>query len=178
MTSPPGRSGSEIINLNVGGTKFSTSRQTLTQVQDTFFTGLLSGRIQTFKDEDGAIFIDRDPQLFRLILNYLRNRSLSLDDVNVKELKHEAEFYGIAPLVRKLTLCEDLDKSGCGDVLFYSYLAPPSIPPHEQPVAKAVTARGHSRGASVDLRRSHSRNSSADLRGPQRPDRPPPPVPG
>ena len=156
----------------------------ISQVQDTFFTGLLSGRIQTFKDEDGAIFIDRDPQLFRLILNYLRNRSLSFDDVNLKELKHEAEYYGISPLVKKLTLCDELDKSGCGDVLFYSYLSPPPIPPHEQPAAvtsKPVqrVAGGHSRAASVDLRRSHSRNSSADLRtGPVRPDRPPPPVPG
>ena len=69
-------------------------------------SGLLSGRIQTYKDDTGAIFIDRDPQLFRIILNYLRNRSLSLDDVNLKELKHEAEFYGIAPLVKKLSLCE------------------------------------------------------------------------
>jgi len=182
MTSPPLRTTGEIINLNVGGTKFSTSRQTLTQVQDTFFTGLLSGRIQTYKDDNGAIFIDRDPQLFRLILNYLRNRSLSLDDVNLKELKHEAEYYGIAPLVKKLSLCEDLDKSGCGDVLFYSYLAPPSVPPHEAASKTASTAGrvsgGHSRGASADLRRSHSRTSSADLRGPQRPDRPPPPVPG
>ena len=111
-----------------GGRRFSTSRQTLTQVQDTFFTGLLSGRIQTLKDEQGAIFIDRDPELFRLIINFLRNRSLAF-----KDLRHEAEFYGISPLVKKLSLCEDLDKSGCGDVLFYSYLAPPNIPPHEAP---------------------------------------------
>eukprot|EP00092_Neocalanus_flemingeri_P020181 GFUD01021852.1.p1 GENE.GFUD01021852.1~~GFUD01021852.1.p1 ORF type:complete len:711 (-),score=193.62 GFUD01021852.1:199-2331(-) len=193
------RSSTEIIHLNVGGRRFSTSRQTLTQVQDTFFTGLLSGRIQTLKDEQGAIFIDRDPELFRLILNYLRNRSLAFDDVNFKDLRHEAEFYGIAPLVKKLSLCEDLDKSGCGDVLFYSYLPPPSIPAHEAPpppkpsLAQAdrpgtvlrvdpplpsVPPRaGHSRAGSVDLRRSHSRTSSADLRHPTRPDRPPPPVP-
>ena len=111
-----------------GGRRFSTSRQTLTQVQDTFFTGLLSGRIQTLKDEQGAIFIDRDPELFRLIINFLRNRSLAF-----KDLRHEAEFYGISPLVKKLSLCEDLDRSGCGDVLFCSYLAPQNIPPHEAP---------------------------------------------
>ena len=74
--SPPQRTGTDIVHLNVGGKKFSTSRQTLTQVQsiistfsissfsnlqvqDTFFTGLLSGRIQTSRDEQGAIFIDR-----------------------------------------------------------------------------------------------------------------------
>jgi len=205
-SSPPGlgsslssRSNTEIIHLNVGGRLFSTSRQTLTQVQDTFFTGLLSGRIQTLKDEQGAIFIDRDPELFRLILNFLRNRSLAFDEINFKDLRHEAEFYGISPLVKKLSLCEDLDKSGCGDVIFYSYLSPPSVPHHEgtastkvcnsqierpgtvlrvDPSVPTVPPRaGHSRTGSVDLRRSHSRNSSADLRPPSRPDRPPPPVP-
>jgi len=201
-TSSTSRSATEIIHLNVGGRRFSTSRQTLTQVQDTFFTGLLSGRIQTTKDETGAIFIDRDPDLFRLILNYLRNRSLSFENVNFKELRHEAEFYGISPLVKKLSLCADLDVSGCGDVLFYSYLPPPPVPPHEHPPPPApksvvpTTDRpgnvlrvaegaslpsvppraGHSRNSSVDLRRTHSRNGSNST--PTRPDRPPPPIPG
>jgi hypothetical protein len=62
----------DIVHLNVGGTRFSTSRITLTQICDSFFSSLLSGRIQSLKDEKGAIFIDRDPDLFRLILNYLR----------------------------------------------------------------------------------------------------------
>jgi hypothetical protein len=124
------RPGADIIQLNVGGTRFATSRQTLTQVladadadtdadvasqvQDTFFTGLLSGRIQTSRDEQGAIFIDRDPDLFRLVLSYLRNHTIAFDDVNFKELRHEAEFYGIAPLVKKLSLCAELDISGEG----------------------------------------------------------------
>lgn len=197
--SPPQRTGTDIINLNVGGQRFSTSRQTLTQVQDTFFTGLLSGRIQTSRDEQGAIFIDRDPDLFRLILSYLRNRSLAFEDVNFKELRHEAEFYGIAPLVKKLSLCAELDISGCGDVLFYSYLPPPPVPHHEQPPPKLATQAGdrpggvlrvvdgclpsvppragHSRTSS-EARRSHSRTSSADLRTPpSRPGHPPPPIP-
>ncbi|TWW77740.1 SH3KBP1-binding protein 1 SETA-binding protein 1 [Takifugu flavidus] len=38
---------------------------------------------------------------------------------------HEAEFYGIAPLVRKLQLCDELDRSSCGNVLFNGYLPPP-----------------------------------------------------
>lgn len=63
---------SDIVNLNVGGKRFSTSKTTLTQVAETFFTSLLSGRIQSLRDEHGAIFIDRDPELFSIILNYLR----------------------------------------------------------------------------------------------------------
>lgn len=40
--------------------------------------------------------------------------------------RHEAEFYGIAPLVKRLMLCQDLHHSSCGDVLFCGYLSPPS----------------------------------------------------
>lgn len=63
----------------------------------------------------------------------------------MKALLHEAEFYGLSGLVKQLTLCTELEVSGCGDVLFYSYLAPPLIPgPEEgnkkQQQAKASTA--------------------------------------
>ncbi|KAM9317550.1 SH3KBP1-binding protein 1 isoform 2-T2 [Pholidichthys leucotaenia] len=125
--SQPGRSG-DIIHLNVGGKRFSTSRQTLTWVPDSFFSSLLSGRISTLKDETGAIFIDRDPSLFAPILNFLRTKELQPRSVNVHMLMHEAEFYGIAPLVRKLQLCDELDRSSCGNVLFNGYLPPPVYP--------------------------------------------------
>jgi len=188
--------GGEIVDLNVGGTKFSTSRQTLTAITDTFFTSMLSGRINTHKDESGAIFIDRDPELFRSILNYLRNRTINVEGLSphdISLLRHEAEFYGISPLIRKLSLCADLHTSGCGDVLFYAYLPPPTNPPpapHPKPLNSERPGtllrlqdglpsgphRGHSRNSSLDFRRTHSRNSSAEYRL-SRPDRPPPPIP-
>nr|XP_057945296.1 BTB/POZ domain-containing protein KCTD3 [Doryrhamphus excisus] len=118
----------EIIQLNVGGTRFSTSRQTLTWIPDSFFSSLLSGRISTLRDETGAIFIDRDPTAFAPILNFLRTKELDLRGVNISVLRHEAEFYGITPLVRRLLLCEELDRSSCGSVLFHGYLQPPVIP--------------------------------------------------
>ncbi|XP_034459464.1 SH3KBP1-binding protein 1-like [Hippoglossus hippoglossus] len=121
------RSG-DIIHLNVGGKRFSTSRQTLTWVPDSFFSSLLSGRISTLKDETGAIFIDRDPSLFAPILNFLRTKELHPRSINVHMLMHEAEFYGITPLVRKLQLCDELDRSSCGNVLFNGYLPPPVYP--------------------------------------------------
>uniref|UniRef100_A0A3B4GNQ8 Potassium channel tetramerization domain containing 3 n=1 Tax=Pundamilia nyererei TaxID=303518 RepID=A0A3B4GNQ8_9CICH len=88
----------EIIQLNVGGTRFSTSRQTLMWIPDSFFSSLLSGRISTLRDETGAIFIDRDPTAFAPILNFLRTKELDLRGVNISVLRHEAEFYGITPL--------------------------------------------------------------------------------
>ncbi|XP_051934094.1 SH3KBP1-binding protein 1 [Hippocampus zosterae] len=121
------RSG-DLIHLNVGGKRFSTSRQTLTWVPDSFFSSLLSGRISTLKDETGAIFIDRDPSLFAPILNFLRTKELHPRSVSVHLLMHEAEFYGITPLVRKLQLCDELDRSSCGNVLFNGYLPPPAHP--------------------------------------------------
>ncbi|KAM3875065.1 SH3KBP1-binding protein 1 [Diretmus argenteus] len=127
MTSNTART-AEIIHLNVGGKRFSTSRQTLTWVPDSFFSSLLSGRISTQKDETGAIFIDRDPSLFAPILNFLRTKELHPRSINVHMLMHEAEFYGITPLVRKLQLCDELDRSSCGNVLFNGYLPPPVYP--------------------------------------------------
>lgn len=45
--------------------------------------------------------------------------------IDLRSLRHEAEYYNIAPLVRRLMLCEELAQSTCGDVLFYGYLPPP-----------------------------------------------------
>uniref|UniRef100_A0A3B3TSA7 BTB/POZ domain-containing protein KCTD3 n=1 Tax=Poecilia latipinna TaxID=48699 RepID=A0A3B3TSA7_9TELE len=117
-----------IHHLPVSFTRFSTSRQTLTWIPDSFFSSLLSGRISTLRDETGAIFIDRDPTAFAPILNFLRTKELDLRGVNISVLRHEAEFYGITPLVRRLLLCEELDRSSCGSVLFHGYLPPPVVP--------------------------------------------------
>ncbi|XP_077980981.1 BTB/POZ domain-containing protein KCTD3-like [Glandiceps talaboti] len=127
----------EIIQLNVGGTRFSTSRQTLTWIPDSFFSSLLSGRISSLKDETGAIFIDRDPNLFIPILNYLRTKDLDLNDLNIQALRHEAEFYGITPLVKKLLFCEELDSSSCGNVLFHGYLPAAAFPSRDRRVHTA-----------------------------------------
>ncbi|KFM07750.1 BTB/POZ domain-containing protein KCTD3, partial [Aptenodytes forsteri] len=100
--------------------RFSTSRQTLMWIPDSFFSSLLSGRISTLKDETGAIFIDRDPAAFAPILNFLRTKELDL-----------RESYGhicFSSLVRRLLLCEELERSSCGSVLFHGYLPPPGIP--------------------------------------------------
>uniref|UniRef100_A0A672R5G6 BTB/POZ domain-containing protein KCTD3 n=1 Tax=Sinocyclocheilus grahami TaxID=75366 RepID=A0A672R5G6_SINGR len=90
-----------------------------------FVSSLLSGRISSLRDETGAIFIDRDPTAFAPILNFLRTKELDLRGVNISILRHEAEFYGITPLVRRLLLCEELERSSCGSVLFHGYLPPP-----------------------------------------------------
>ena len=99
-----------IIKLNVGGSSFHTSSSTLEWIPNTFFTTLLNGKLPSEKDENGAYFIDRDPDLFKIILQYLRTKQFSLLEndgsrINrrlVSELLHECEFYGISPLIERL----------------------------------------------------------------------------
>jgi hypothetical protein len=134
---------SDIIHLNVGGTKFSTSRQTLTCIQDSFFTSLLSQRIPTCRDETGALFIDRDPKLFSIILNFLRTKELDVNGVDISVLRHEAEFYGVLPLVQRLSLCEDLDRSLCGDVLFTGFITAPINIPQSSVSSSSTSSNGN-----------------------------------
>lgn len=120
-SSSPSSSASEIVTLNVGGQRFDTTRHTLLSINDTFFSVLLSGRLPSSKDQTGALFIDRDPALFAIILNYLRtNQLFAVTQANVEALKHEAQFYGISPLVRQLELYGSLVESPTcsGDILF------------------------------------------------------------
>uniref|UniRef100_A0AAZ3P2A9 BTB/POZ domain-containing protein KCTD3 n=1 Tax=Oncorhynchus tshawytscha TaxID=74940 RepID=A0AAZ3P2A9_ONCTS len=99
--------------------RFSTSRQTLMWIPDSFFSRWVNPHISI------SIFIDRDPTAFAPILNFLRTKELDLRGVNMNILRHEAEFYGITPLVRRLLLCEEIERSSCGSVLFHGYLPPP-----------------------------------------------------
>ncbi|KAJ7988956.1 hypothetical protein DPEC_G00314560 [Dallia pectoralis] len=151
----------EIIQLNVGGTRFSTSRQTLMWIPDSFFSSLLSGRISTLRDETGAIFIDRDPTAFAPILNFLRTKELDLRGVNINILRHEAEFYGITPLVRRLLLCEEIERSSCGSVLFHGYLPPPA-----QPARKSGPAHGAAGPAPEDRPEGGFLRTCSSLPGP------------
>ncbi|KAH0631479.1 hypothetical protein JD844_005813 [Phrynosoma platyrhinos] len=93
--------GAELIQLNV---QYVSSDPHLDpgffffQVPQEGRGSLLSGRISTLKDETGAIFIDRDPEVFAPILNFLRTKELDIRRTNISLLLHEAQFYGITPL--------------------------------------------------------------------------------
>ena len=61
------------ICLDVGGHKFTTSRQTLTSVPDTYLSAMFSGRFALAPDADSSYFIDRDGKHFGHVLNFLRD---------------------------------------------------------------------------------------------------------
>ena len=48
---------------------------------------------------DGAYFIDRDPNYFRIVLNYLRSGQLIIDSsISLEAIKLEASYFGLVGL--------------------------------------------------------------------------------
>lgn len=95
------------ISLNVGGQSFMTSRSTLTRCtppnSPLHRISTNSTHVMYDRDGDGAYIIDRDPEYFRIILNYLRNRKLVLPaEVSEEALLLEAEHFHINELIRIL----------------------------------------------------------------------------
>ncbi|XP_062458658.1 BTB/POZ domain-containing protein KCTD17 isoform X2 [Pezoporus occidentalis] len=99
---PPSGTHAKWVRLNVGGTVFLTTRQTLCREQKSFLCRLCQGEeLQSDRDETGAYLIDRDPTYFGPILNFLRHGKLVLDkDMAEEGVLEEAEFYNIGPLIR------------------------------------------------------------------------------
>lgn len=97
-------SGSKWVRLNVGGTYFVSTRQTLCREPKSFLCRLCcqdGPELGSDKDETGAYLIDRDPTYFGPILNYLRHGKLIINKELAEEgVLEEAEFYNIASLVR------------------------------------------------------------------------------
>ena len=62
----------EVVELNVGGQHLTTFASTLTKHSNSMLAAMFSGRHPVIKDSQGRPFIDRNPKMFGLILEYLR----------------------------------------------------------------------------------------------------------
>ena len=103
-----------IVPLNVGGVRFVTTLGTLRKYPDSFLGAMFSGRHRNLKkDETGAVFLDRDPMLFGIVLQFLRN------GVCACLCPHGVCNKGRAALPQSLlslyTRRQSLDKMGEGD---------------------------------------------------------------
>uniref|UniRef100_A0A915KMZ8 BTB domain-containing protein n=1 Tax=Romanomermis culicivorax TaxID=13658 RepID=A0A915KMZ8_ROMCU len=95
------------VRLNVGGQTFLTTKQTLCRDPKSFFYRLCQDDpdLSSDKDETGAFMIDRDPEYFGPILNYLRHGKLVINKHLAEEgILEEAEFYNLSGLI---TVCKD-----------------------------------------------------------------------
>jgi len=80
-------------------TLFSSSLETLTKFGESRLARLFNGGIPIVLDSlKQHYFIDRDGQMFRHVLNFVRNSRLLLPDdfADVELLLEEAKFYDIA----------------------------------------------------------------------------------
>ncbi|EGD75380.1 hypothetical protein PTSG_06457 [Salpingoeca rosetta] len=94
------------VQIDVGGTVFTTSKQTLTKFANSFFASMFSGRHELQPEDDGSFFVDRDPFVFRHVLNFMRGQPPQLEelsDVELKALKQDAQFYQLPELLEALT---------------------------------------------------------------------------
>lgn len=94
----------QMIVLNVGGKKFTTSLQTITAEPGSMLGIMFSGHHIIKKQADGSIFIDRDGTHFDIILNYLRGNITSKehlpDDRNtLSQLSCEVQYYKLKGLL-------------------------------------------------------------------------------
>lgn len=103
-----------IVELNVGGVHYTTTRQTLTSDKNSRLCDLFGGDSK-IKDAKGRIFLDRDGVLFRYILDYLRDEAIQLPEgFREKErLLKEAEHFKLTGLIKCIQALNDANQSGC-----------------------------------------------------------------
>ena len=82
------------VKLNVGGRSFETTAETLAACQ--YFQPFLAGRMPHGGDGKGRLFIDRSPDLFAVLLQFLRTRQRPPESVfaNRWALIGECAFFG------------------------------------------------------------------------------------
>jgi len=87
---------SELIILNVGGKRFTTSLSTLRSMKGTLLEEMFRKGANKTISADGSYFIDRDPSTFGHILDYIRSGDLLVksDDYNMRmQLLDDAEYF-------------------------------------------------------------------------------------
>ncbi|KAF6153531.1 hypothetical protein GIB67_027398 [Kingdonia uniflora] len=84
------------IKLNVGGKLFETTISTLQTSAPDSLLAALSSRTHN-QDPETPIFIDRDPEIFSVILSFLRSNRLpsTARRFSKQELAEEALYYGV-----------------------------------------------------------------------------------
>jgi len=94
---------SDVLKLNVGGQAYVTLRSTLCDDVNSMLFSKFSpdSAFASPAEVDGMIFIDRDPNCFKYVLNFLRcgcKAQFDPKDVDLKQLAAEADYFGLVAL--------------------------------------------------------------------------------
>ncbi|XP_058120645.1 BTB/POZ domain-containing protein Tiwaz [Anopheles ziemanni] len=106
------------VHIDVGGTIYTSSLETLTKYPDSRLAKLFNGCIPIVLDSlKQHYFIDRDGGMFRHILNFMRNSKLlvSEDFPDLELLLEEAKYFDIVPMIKQIEhLKKERQRSGNG----------------------------------------------------------------
>ncbi|EFO96822.1 CRE-TAG-303 protein [Caenorhabditis remanei] len=136
-----GSSSSNWVRLNVGGKVFQTTRSTLMRESGSFLYRLCQDELglPTDKDETGAYLIDRDPDFFSPILNYLRHGKLILNPgLSEEGILAEADFYNL-PTLSQLIMDRMQDRESGLNCLSNKFVYR-VLQCHEEELASVVSA--------------------------------------
>ncbi|XP_026212582.1 BTB/POZ domain-containing protein KCTD9b isoform X2 [Anabas testudineus] len=101
-----GQTHTDWLTLNVGGRCFTTTRSTLVSKEpESMLAHMFRGKDvwRNKQDSQGAYLIDRSPDYFEPILNYLRHGQLIINEgINPLGVLEEARFFGIEQLAEQL----------------------------------------------------------------------------
>ncbi|XP_035513533.1 BTB/POZ domain-containing protein KCTD9a [Morone saxatilis] len=94
------------LTLNIGGRPFTTTRSTLVSKEPESMLAHMFREKDVWgnkRDRHGAYLIDRSPEYFEPILNYLRHGQLIINEgINIRGVLEEARFFGIEQLAEQL----------------------------------------------------------------------------
>jgi uncharacterized protein YjbI with pentapeptide repeats len=90
-----------IVELNVGGKHLITALSTLLKDPESMLAAMFSGRHSIGTDTEGKYFIDRDGDLFTILLNFMRTDEIALPSspVLLADLLREARYFQLSTLI-------------------------------------------------------------------------------
>ena len=94
----------EIIRLNVGGRLMTTTRTTLIKHKDSLLEKMFQedSPLPPARMVDGGYFIDADPDVFCVILTWLRHGIIESKDVSMEHVGAAASFFGLVDLEKAI----------------------------------------------------------------------------
>lgn len=108
----------EVIELDIGGTHYiATTRTTLCKIPDSALAAMFSGN-HPLKTHKGKVFIDRDGDIFCMLISYLRNNKLPVFEDKAYEnlFYEELNYWGISPIRYSINF-EQFDPLWCASSL-------------------------------------------------------------
>jgi len=138
----------EVIDLNVGGTKFTTLRSTLVKYPGSMLEAMFSGRHRITKDKKDRFFIDRSPEVFKLVMEFLRTDKFPPLQSSFEQLAffRELDYFGL-PKHIQLSFSHIMDING----VFYHLGTKGGIEAWQNPAVTGLIKVTASTKAGADL---------------------------